>query len=756
MGKNTDSGLTAPLAEQNSKSRNTKRRFILSAAIIAVLLIVLPLVTVYLLTRAYDGQIRFETERSSNSIRLTVHTFMEGAYALSYELSDNLAVLSMDPELQAGILANTAARNDYMELLYVTGMDGMQIARSSGELGDRSERWWFTQMMETRQPFVSKSYYSVTTGMPCTAIFIPMFDDSEMAGIFGVDLSLESLQSLIDQFTSIESGQHSFIIDGEGVVIAHHDEFILETLTNYKTLKRTVPKRDLQGNIMTNPDGIVTQEEDVTVSDEFKAVIDDVMNGNSGLELVDIDGVTYYASYEPISLPGHSDSWSVITLQNRSAAMGVVTQLVTQEIIVVCLIMILFIILFYNFFRSLRNTLSYLENARIEADQANKSKSAFLATMSHEIRTPLNAIIGIAQVQLQRQDLPRDYAEVLERIYASGSSLLKIINDILDLSKIETGKLDITPEVYYVPSLINDTIQLNIIRIGDKKIDFILDVDEDLPSQILGDGLRVKQILNNLLSNAIKYTNEGYVKLTVLHSVKAEDLTLYFQVEDTGQGIAYEDQKRVFSEYARFNVRDNTFTEGTGLGLAITKKLTEMMGGEITVNSQPGKGSVFSVSVMQKAVVCEPIGADVAERLRRFIFTDQTQALSYINYTDLPHGSVLVVDDVEINLYVADAVLKPYNLDIELVGSGFAAIENVKNGKVYDIIFMDHMMPEMDGVATTEALRNMGYTGTIVALTANALVGNESMFSERGFNGFLPKPIDIYDLDELLKRFIKD
>jgi len=755
MSKNPDLVSKAQPASQDTKSRYTKRSFIIAAVIITALLVVLPLVTVFLLTRAYDEQIRIETERNSTSISLTVNTFMEGVYALCDELADNPAVLSMDPQVQTNILANCAARNLHMELLYITGMDGMQTARSSGEPGDRSGRWWFIQMMETRKPFISKSYYSVTTGMPCTAVFIPMYYDSEMIGIFGVDISLESLQSLIDRFTNIESGQYSFIIDGEGVVIAHHDEYILETLTNYKTLTRTVPMIDQDGNIMRDSDGIITTEEDFIVSGDFKAVIDDVMSGNSGLELVEFNDVTHYASYEPISLPGYSDSWSVITLQDRATAMGVVSQLVIQEVLVIFLIMIVFIALIYSFFRSLRNTLDFLENAKSEADRANKSKSAFLATMSHEIRTPLNAIIGITQVQLQRQDLPGEYHEVWERIYTSGNSLLKIINDILDLSKIETGKLDIMPEEYAIPSLINDTVQLNIVRIGEKKIEFILELKDDLPSRAIGDGLRVKQVLNNLISNAIKYTQEGYVKLTVLHSVNADDLTLYFKIEDTGQGISEKDQKRVFSEYARFNVQDNAFTEGTGLGLAITKKLTEMMGGEVTVSSQPGKGSVFSVSVLQKVVDCTPIGADVADRLQRFTFREHTNALSHIDYSKLPHGNVLVVDDLEINLYVAEAALKPYDLDIELVDSGFAAIENVKNGKTYDIIFMDHMMPEMDGIATTEALRDMGYTGTIVALTANALVGNEAMFSERGFDGFISKPIDIHDLDALLMQFIK-
>jgi len=737
------------------KSKNAKTHFIISSLIVIALLLVIPIVTLYLLSNAYDEQIRIETQRITSSIRRTVRTFIDGAYNLSFELADNPAVLSFDPVMQTQILENCAARNPYMELIYITGMDGMQTARSSGTPGDRSERWWFIQMMETRLPFVSKSYYSVTTGMPCTAIFIPMYYGSEMVGIFGVDMSLEYIQSMVEQFTNVENGQYALIIDGEGVVIAHHDTYVLETLTNYKTWMRTVPVLDPDGNVMHNDDGSVqTIEEEFSTTEAFKAIVYDVMEGNSGLDLVEYNDGVYYMSYEPITLPGYSDSWSVITLHDRDIAMGVISRLLTQEIVVVVIIIIIFIALIYTLFKSLSKTMDYLENARVEADHANNSKSRFLATMSHEIRTPLNAIIGLTQVQLQQKGLPPENIDALEKIYTSGNSLLKIINDILDLSKVETGVLDLAPEVYDVPSLINDTVQLNIVRIGNKKIEFLLDVDENLPGRILGDSLRIKQVLNNLLSNAIKYTNEGFVKLTVSHSIVDDGIMLRFTVEDSGVGVTNEDQQRLFSEYTRFSTSNNLIVEGTGLGLAITKKLVEMMGGEITVHSVSGKGSEFIVSIIQKAVESVPIGPDVAERLSNFTFFDDTHTLSQIEYTHLPDGTVLVVDDVELNLFVAEAVLKPYNLRVEMVTSGVEAIEKVENGETYDIIFMDHMMPGMDGVETTEKLRDMGYKGAIVALTANALVGNEEMFTEHGFDGFISKPIDIHDLDEVIFKFI--
>ena len=404
--------------------------------------------------------------------------------------------------------------------------------------------------------------------------------------------------------------------------------------------------------------------------------------------------------------------------------------------------------------------------ARQAAEAATRSKSEFLTTMSHEIRTPMNVIIGITQIQLQRGDLPDEYATALKKIYASGNNLLGIINDILDMSKIEAGKMEIKPAEYYIPSLINDAVLLNVVRTETKQIEFILDVDENLPSILYGDELRLKQILNNLLSNAVKYTEKGFVKLSVSHSAEGEDIMLRFVVEDTGQGIRGEDREQLFSEYLRFNAGTNRAIEGTGLGLTITKKLVEMMGGVITVESEYGKGSTFTVTVKQKAIKCAVIGAEAAQKLRNFTFTNDSQtAKLQITREPMPYGSVLVVDDVETNLYVAKGLLSPYKLKIETAISGFAAIEKVQaacgtandgNGNTYDIIFMDHMMPRMNGIETTEKLRQLGYKGVIVALTANALTGNDEMFSRHGFDGFIPKPIDISHLNAVLNKFVRD
>jgi signal transduction histidine kinase/CheY-like chemotaxis protein/HAMP domain-containing protein len=400
-----------------------------------------------------------------------------------------------------------------------------------------------------------------------------------------------------------------------------------------------------------------------------------------------------------------------------------------------------------------------LHEALISAEKASAAKSSFLANMSHEIRTPMNAILGITEILLHDEAQNSNTKEALNKIYSSGDLLLHIINDILDLSKIDAGKLELEPANYDVPSLINDTVTLNMMRIGGKPLEFELQVDENIPGTLFGDELRIKQILNNLLSNSFKYTKKGLVKFAVSAEVDEADktVTLVFNVSDTGQGMSKEQVSMLFEEYSRFNMEANRSIEGTGLGMSITQHLIQMMNGSISVKSELNWGSVFTVQLPQKDTGSGVIGREVAENLQKFEVNVANQIKrSQVVFEPMPYGSILVVDDVETNLYVAQGLLAPYGLSFDTAGSGYEALDKVKAGKVYDIIFMDHMMPKMDGIETTEKIRNLGYTRPIVALTANAVTGQSEIFLSNGLDDFISKPIDVRQMDAMLKKFIKD
>jgi signal transduction histidine kinase/DNA-binding response OmpR family regulator len=400
-----------------------------------------------------------------------------------------------------------------------------------------------------------------------------------------------------------------------------------------------------------------------------------------------------------------------------------------------------------------------LQNIAQQEQEANQLKSRFLATMSHEIRTPLNVILGIMEIQLQKDDNPPDTQEALEQIYESGSLLLNIINDILDFSKIAEGKMEIVPFRYDIPSLVNDTAQMNHMRCDSRPIEFIVSVDPNTPLQLIGDGLRVKQILNNLLSNAFKYTKEGEVELSVSFEPTGndEDVIIVFKIRDTGQGIPEDHVSKLFQDYMRITSDINRSVTGTGLGLSITKRLLNLMKGEISIESQVGKGSMFTVRLPQRRYGDAVCGADNVQRLRDFNFSSNAIAKkTQIVREYMPYGKVLLVDDVKSNLFVARGLLTPYGLNVDTIDNGVEAVEKIKNGDVYDIIFMDHMMPIMDGIEATKIIRGLGYTRPIVALTANAIAGQAQMFLENGFDAFISKPIDSRKLNSILKDFIRD
>ena len=396
-----------------------------------------------------------------------------------------------------------------------------------------------------------------------------------------------------------------------------------------------------------------------------------------------------------------------------------------------------------------------------EATAANRAKSSFLANMSHELRTPLNVVIGLTDLTLE-EDLEEHVKVNLAKISNAGTTLLSIVNDILDFSKIESGKLTLSPVEYYMSSILNDIITLVLTRLGEKPITFKLNIKDDLPNQLMGDDLRVKQVLTNLLTNAIKYTREGSIELVVRSMREGDRVWLDVAVSDTGMGIPKDDIGSLFMDYYQVAANSNRNIEGTGLGLPITKRLVEMMDGEISVESEYGKGSTFRFRIKQGYVNDSILGAEVSEKLRSFNFSDDKRIVSRkLVRVNLSYARVLVVDDMQTNLDVASGILRKYQMKVDVLSNGPAAIDRIKAGTpVYDLVFMDHMMPGMDGIETVDNIRAIGTDYAkkipIIALTANAIQGTDKMFYAHDFQAFVTKPIDVMEMDTVLRKWVYD
>ncbi|MBP5383744.1 MAG: response regulator, partial [Lachnospiraceae bacterium] len=426
-----------------------------------------------------------------------------------------------------------------------------------------------------------------------------------------------------------------------------------------------------------------------------------------------------------------------------------------------------------------RRTNEYAELKRA-AEEANEAKSFFLANMSHEMRTPLNAIIGLTELA-QNESSPEVVREYLPQIASSGKMLLDIISDVLDFSKAESGKVDILPVEYDVRELLSTVINVVNFRIGDKDLDFIIDIDPSIPSGLIGDDGRIRQILVNFLTNAIKYTDTGFIRLKVDWEARGDDILLKAAVTDSGRGIRQEDLGKLFTVFSRFDLNNNRNIQGAGLGLAISGQLIRHMNGTYDVESTYGKGSTFSCSLPQKVADRTPLAAQKRKEIHLarnmpFVLFGQKEAgkqtdpekeaqsvwpgpgqsagITTDSSDEIP---VLIVDDNPVNIKVLTAMLKKAGINPDAAVCGADAVEMVGK-KQYRLILMDQMMPEMDGIETAKRIRELHNAWTddlvIVACTANAVKGAEEMFLENGMNDYLCKPIKMTDLQTMLDKWI--
>jgi len=399
------------------------------------------------------------------------------------------------------------------------------------------------------------------------------------------------------------------------------------------------------------------------------------------------------------------------------------------------------------------------------AEEENRAKSRFLARMSHEIRTPMHAVLGIVELLLQKEDLPADVYESMARIHASSGLLMSTLDDILDLAKVEAGKLEIVRVPYETARLISDTVRLNQVHGMNKGLSFDIKVDENLPQRLIGDELRIKQILNNLLSNAFKYTQSGAVSLSVgMEKDRNGDPCISFVVGDTGRGLTKEQKDRLFdSEFTRFGVQGIEGASGSGLGMSVVNQLITLMNGTISAESELEKGTRITVRIPQPLDGAETVGKEKADKMQSMtlacpggIASTASPQPQSVDRLPMPYGRVLVVDDVESNVYVVQGILEHYEIGVDTAQNGMEAVEKIANGCSYDIIFMDQMMPEMNGEEATRRIRDMGYTQPIIALTADVVGKDEQVFIDMGFDGLVGKPIDLENIERYLTYYIRD
>ncbi len=573
------------------------------------------------------------------------------------------------------------------------------------------ERQWYVDTMASESGWtISTPYYDEQTGMYCVTFAERVYDADTGAylGTFGIDFFLDKLISILGG--SYTEGSYAFLTDTDGVIINHP----------YGKYQMTV---DNAMNVSELSYG------------QLKA------DGRNAITIRDYDGVlrvliarrneeTHFVIYEAVNF---MDIYAAL----------IISELVILSLLVGCAVMVYRLLTALMEWQDSMN--ARMQEAADTAIAAGKAKSRFLAQMSHEIRTPINAVLGMNEMILReaKDDAILSYASDIQM---AGRTLLSLINSILDFSKIEEGKMEIIPVEYDTASLINNLAVSISERAKDKGLALLVDVDENLPARLFGDDVRLSQVIMNILTNAVKYTEKGEVRFTIAGGERRNgSIELRVSVEDTGIGIREEDIPRLFESFERLDEVRNHNIEGTGLGMSIVTRLLKMMDSELQVKSIYGKGSVFSFAVWQRIMSEKPIGnyTDRLEASRRYDGEGSMYA---------PSARILVVDDNAMNLKVAGNLMKIFGITPALASSGYEAIEEVRRND-YHIIFLDHMMPEMDGIETLSTMKREGLIKegtTVIALTANAVNGAKEEYLAAGFDDYLSKPIEVDKLEAML------
>ncbi len=637
------------------------------------------------------------------------------------------SMVSANPDMLAdydgtiAYLNNVTKQYQEISVTYFASADSEhQVYMSNGwqpgsDINVAEREWYKDALLSDEGWCITSPYYDAQTGLYCITFSECVYDPDteEMLGVFGIDFYMDKLIEILGGSYSEKS--YAFLTDEKGTIINHP----------YGKYQMT---DEGSKNVMELPYNVAVKDGSTV------KLIRDYNQKIRGLTAMptNTSGFCIYMSADWVSLAGKV----------------LITSVCSFIAIIICTFLV---------YRLLSGMIQLGEEAnrkfRESADAAiaaDAAKSNFLAQMSHEIRTPINAVLGMNEMIL-RESTSASIREYAVSIQSAGRTLLSLINSILDFSKIEDGKMEIIPVQYDTASMVHDLVATITPRIKEKGLEFKLEADDRLPMTLFGDDVRIRQIITNLLTNAVKYTEKGYVKLVIRPECFADDsIELYVEVTDSGIGIREEDLGKLAQSFQRLDEKRNRYIEGTGLGMTIVTRLLEMMNSKLEVASVYGKGSRFWFRVKQKITDPTPMG-DYMKRL-----ASENQNYGEHNILFAPEANVLVVDDNEMNLQVAFNLMKLYGFIPDTAASGKEAIERVRQ-KQYHIIFLDHMMPGMDGIETLQTLREeklLENGTTVISLTANAIVGAREMYINAGFDDYLSKPIESRLLEKKLASYL--
>ena len=577
--------------------------------------------------------------------------------------------------------------------------------------------WYDSAIANIGQVAVVDPYLDAKTNTMMITLAKSLCDVKSVAAM---DFSLGYLQHMTEELAVNGDSDIEIVIDRNYQVVAHSD-------------------REEVGKSYLNEEGTFG-----------RALVDKLRSSEQRYFSLRYGDAEYIVYTMPVA-----NSWRCLSVFDATYTFAQLRRTLVLTIFVLLLVVSILLFIMTHYEQKARLAQEYNQKAE-NAAAANEAKSAFLSNMSHEIRTPINAVLGMNEMILRESSEP-NVIEYSENIRTAGNTLLGLINDILDFSKIEAGKLEILPVEYDLSSMLNDLVNMIHTRSDAKGLTLVVDFDQETPKCLVGDEVRVKQVITNILTNAVKYTEKGSVTLTVSFERMADapdSVLLVVAVKDTGIGIKPEDREKLFSKFERIEERRNRNIEGTGLGLAITLNLLEKMGSVLEVESTYGVGSTFSFKLRQRVVKWEPLG-DYKAAYQALLKGHK----KYQEKFTAPEAAVLMVDDNPMNLTVFKSLIKKTKIKVDTAGSGDEGLL-LAQAKKYDIIFLDHMMPHKDGIETLQELKlqedGANRDTPVICLTANAISGAREQYIAAGFDDYLTKPIDAGRLEDMLLDYLPE